>query len=173
MTEAEVATAYNGLQTAVTDGKEVLITIQSVLEASIAVNTVSEDSKDSYTVESWEIYAEALAAAEALNGVNDEDAVNLAVIKLAAAKDALVQEPEGVTDKTVMIQVIDGGPMETEAGKYTAETWAVFADALAKVAALQDKTGLTESEIDEAVQKLDDAYTGLVPAVVSVVDKDA
>lgn len=92
-TAAEIEGAEQALTTASETAENGLVTIASILEAGITAHTVSESDKTRYTQDSWNKYVQALDAAKAFNGVNDEAAVMDALEALLTAKDALVLKP--------------------------------------------------------------------------------
>ncbi|WP_374972135.1 xylosidase/arabinofuranosidase [Blautia producta] len=158
----DVDAAIKALHTAFEDGKEKLVTIQSVLESGIAENRISESSKDSYTEESWADYQTALEAAEKLMGSNDEAAVNAAIEILAEARKALVQKPGHVVDKTELIEAIAEAPAEEEAGLYTAASWTPYAAALTEALNVRDNEQAGQLDVDSALAVLIQAQEKLV-----------
>ncbi|MCR2019203.1 xylosidase/arabinofuranosidase, partial [Blautia pseudococcoides] len=158
----DVDKALKALQLAFTSGKEKLVTIQSVLEYGIAENEIPESSKDSYTEESWAEYEEALSAAKALIGSNDEDAVNAVIADLVAARTGLTEKPDHAANKAELIEGIENAPSEEEARLYTFDSWTPYAAALAEAISVRDKDEASQLDVDSALAALKLAQGKLV-----------
>nr|WP_288978799.1 Ig-like domain-containing protein [uncultured Blautia sp.] len=158
----DVDKVLKALQLAFTSGKEKLVTIQSVLESGIAENEIPESSKDSYTEESWAEYEEALSAAKALIGSNDEDAVNAVIADLVAARTGLTEKPDHAANKAELIEGIENAPSEEEAGLYTFDSWTPYAAALAEAISVRDKDEASQLDVDSALAALKLALGKLV-----------
>lgn len=68
--------------------------------------------------------------------------------------------PAAITDKSDLQNLYDGYK-DKDQSKYTVESWTVFSSALTAVQEILDKGDATQSQIDEALQKLQDAVKGL------------
>ncbi|WP_195451344.1 NPCBM/NEW2 domain-containing protein [Anaeromassilibacillus sp. 1001302B_160321_C8] len=111
-----------------------------------------------YTVATWQRLEEAIAAANALlesgNAITDEQAQE-AIAALDAAK-------EGLRSVNVLLEQVNKAKCLPEA-HYTPESWAPLAEAMEEAnALLASVEDVSQSQLDEAAVKLENALNGLV-----------
>ena len=136
---------------------------KTALEKAIA--DAANYSEADYTEASWAVFAEALAKANEVNG-NDEatqDDVNAAVKALNDAIAALEKVVVPSVDKTDLAAAI-ADAAQYEESKYTQDSWAVFAEALAKANDVNGNAEATQDDVNAAVKALKDAIAGLALA---------
>ncbi len=133
---------------------------KSELEASIAAAEALNE--DDYTPESWADLEDAIEAAK--NVLADEDATQAqltnAADKLNKAVAALVKRDLTTEDLEEAIAAAEAAIADPS--KYTDESVLAVQDAITAAKALGDDA--TAAEIQEAIDKLDAAVKGLVPA---------
>ena len=133
---------------------------KSELEASIAAAEALNE--DDYTPESWAALEDAIEAAK--NVLADEDATQAqltnAADKLNKAVAALVKRDLTTEDLEEAIAAAEAAIADPS--KYTDESVLAVQDAITAAKALGDDA--TAAEIQEAIDKLDAAVKGLVPA---------
>lgn len=159
--------AYQGLikqETPVKTPEE----LEEELGQAAADCKVEESDKSLYTEESWNNYWEAYQAVLALQGKEGctEAEVNQAIAKLRAARQALTkkgtQGPNLELLKAVLEKAIqDYAVADSEESLYTKESWAAYKAACQTAIALKEKGGFTETEVNQAVETLKEAYQGL------------
>ncbi|WRS28508.1 sugar-binding protein [Oscillospiraceae bacterium MB08-C2-2] len=129
-----------------------------------AIAKASGLTEGEYTAESWAVLANALTAAQgvAADTAATQEAVDSAAQTLTQAIEALVKAVEPV-DKSALEALIDEaeGLKETD---YTAESWAIFANAFAAAKSTAADTAATQEAVDEAVIALQAAVEGLEKA---------
>ena len=117
-----------------------------------------EITGEEFTTDTWNAYAEAMKNAKAV--LEDPDAltedVTLAEVRLLDALGQLVERPS----KDTLQAVVDAASERVEED-YTAETWAVFAQALEDANAVLEDPDATREEIVAATNALVDAAGGL------------
>ncbi|MDO4295375.1 MAG: hypothetical protein Q4D90_04340, partial [bacterium] len=138
---------------------------KTVLSAKIA--EAENKSEDAYTVESWSVFAKALAEAKAVaeNSKAEQETVDAAVKALTEAMDALKEkevEPEvpEEADKTVLSAKIAEAESKSEEA-YTVESWTVFAKALAEAKAVLADEEAVQVDVNAAVKTLISAMDAL------------
>ena len=131
-------------------------------------NAPSEEEAGLYTAKSWALYADVLT-----NAIDVRDSELATQLDVDNAVTALTQaQAELVTLEEKLAVMIEGYESHvSSAESYTEESWTIYENALAAAKALQNKPGLTEEEIDTADLALSEAYNGLTPVEVTVVDK--
>ena len=130
------------------------------LAAAIAL--AQEKQEASYTAETWKPFAQALAAAETVNGNKDAkiSEVEQALKTLNDAMKQLERLPEEA-DKDALNAVI-AGVAAKEQSQYTAESWNVFAKALADAKAVSENVASGQDEVNAARKALSTAISQLV-----------
>lgn len=132
--------------------------LQGLVEALDQWAQDYEITGEEFTADTWEVYEEALTSAKAV--LEDPDAltedVTLAEVRLMDALQQLVERPS----KDALQAVVDAAS-EREEADYTAETWAVFAQALEDANAVLEDPDATREEIVAAANALVDAAGGL------------
>ncbi len=115
-----------------------------------------------YTAESWADLVEALADAKALldAGAVTQETLDAALQTLINAREAL----KSAVNKTKLRAEYDEDILLKE-DRYTAESWAPFANALAKAEKILDATdaeAFSQQEVDDALAALQEAKAALV-----------
>lgn len=148
---------------------ETLPVDRSVLDALIAAAEAKNPAD--YTAESWQVLADALAAAKAVTEDASQDAVNTTRDVLAAALMQLTA-PAAV-DKTVLQELVATAEQYAEED-YTAESWKPFADALAAAKLVLADPDAAQDAVDAARTALENAMNALEkPAAVDKTALDA
>ncbi|MDE7321924.1 MAG: type I pullulanase [Lachnospiraceae bacterium] len=130
------------------------------LDALIAeCKETEKNGQGNYTIESWTLFTEALAAAETVRAKQDvtQEEINIAYDNLKSAYDGL-RKPAPNFDK---LNDLISEYNNLEQGNYTDESWEVFVNALAAAKAAVAKPDVTQEEIDQAEQTLKAAYDAL------------
>ena len=127
-----------------------------------ALITEAKDKKEAdYTADSWKVFAEALAKAE--NELKSEESTPETV---KAAQDQLSDAIKGLTakkvDKTELQALITEAKDKKEAD-YTADSWKVFAEALANAENELKSDKSTPETVKAAQDTLSEAIKGLEP----------
>ncbi|WRS28502.1 glycosyl hydrolase 115 family protein [Oscillospiraceae bacterium MB08-C2-2] len=126
-----------------------------------AIAKASGLTEGEYTAESWAVLANALTAAQgvAADTAATQEAVDSAAQTLTQAIEALVKAVEPV-DKSALEALIDEaeGLKETD---YTAESWAIFANAFAAAKSAAADATATQEDVNAAVIALQGAMDGL------------
>ena len=125
------------------------------------IETARGKAEENYTTESWNVFAEALANAEdELNSENSTpETVKDAQEKLDAAIKGLKAKK---VDKSQLEALIKEAEGKKEAD-YTADSWKVFADALANAENELKSDKSTPETVKTAQDKLSEAIKDLVP----------
>lgn len=133
--------------------KEALNTLISEIEEE---NLVEEK----YTTTSWNALQDALAAAKEVKDSDDvdQDDVDQAKTDLQEARTNLTERAE--LDLTALTEVITQAEKLQEA-EYTAESWAVFTEALTEAKAIVENKDAVQADVDSAKSKLEQAIEGL------------
>ena len=157
----------------VSQAEDILRTAKSKLEARVdrtSLQALIEECgtlrQEDYTQESWEPFAEALAAAGDI--LQDESAqqedIDQAQKALEEARGALVFVTE--PDRTALESLIDAcGELEEEA--YTKESWKAFAEALEAARKVLADAKAGQAVIDQTEQTLSEAKEALIPVNVT------
>ena len=130
----------------------------TALDAVVAM--VEALDENAYTIESWAVLAEAVAAAKLLTSSDEQSAVNRAEAAILLAVSGLAFKPAEV-NKGVLEALLDQVLLLEEAD-YTPATWAGFAVALADAVAVFENGAAAQGAVDAAVEALSAAHTGLV-----------
>ena len=141
------------------------------------VEDVAELREADYTAESWAVLEAALEAANAVlanDNATDKDVAD-AVAAVAAAVEGLKAadkpvdpdqpgEPEDpeVVDKTILEDYVEECVAYYKEANYTADSWAVYAAALADAEAVLANQDATKEDVVAAVNALADAAEALV-----------
>ncbi|MCI6676236.1 MAG: endo-alpha-N-acetylgalactosaminidase family protein [Clostridiales bacterium] len=143
---------------------EAPVPTKEVLEVVVDIYSTYEETD--YTEESWTPFAEALAAAKAVLEAPEptqaqiDDALDNVII--AASKLQKAEIP-AVIDKNA-VKIVAGIYGTYEEADYTEESWAPFAEALAKANEVIADEEATQEEVDAALKALTDAGEELVKA---------
>ncbi len=167
-TQAEVDAATKTLKDAIAGlVKKPVVPAVNYDELNALIAQAQGLNKDEYTEASWEALEKALADAILARDYQAQPAVDAAAKALKDAIAGLVKKPVIVVDYSELLAQIDIANQLNEAD-YTAESWDVFEDALAK--AIAARTATTQAEVDTAAKALKDAIAGLVKKPVVVID---
>ena len=152
--EAEVQAASADLQAK----KNALAKLGNKASLNDLIKTVKSLKQDEYSTASWEALTKALANAEEIAASNDvsQGDVDAAKTALIAKKNALVQRG----DKTSLNQAI-ADAQKLSQGDYTAESWALFQDALEDIMQTAAEEDVTKEDVDNALALLQDALAVL------------
>ncbi len=138
--------------------KLVAVANKTALAAAIAAAPVDADA---YTPDTWAPFAEALAAANAVNADANatQDAVDNAVAALADAQGKLALK----ADKAALAQAIAGAEA-LDAADYTPASWeaAKLADVIAAAKAVNDDANASDADVTAAIEALRNAALVLV-----------
>ena len=123
------------------------------------VDEVAGYTESDYTSDSWSVFAEALADAQAVLANEEATAEDVATAleALTSAKNQLVER----ADNSELAELVESLSGYTEEN-YTPETWAVFEEALENAQAVLDNENATAEEIAAAIEELDAAVDQLV-----------
>ena len=155
-TQKSVQDACDSLRTAI-DGLKVKVD-KSELQALI---TEAKDKKEAdYTVDSWKVFAEALANAEdeLKSDKSTPETVKAAQDKLSEAIKGLA--PKKQVDKSKLEALIAEATGKVES-QYTPESWAAFTTALGEANEVNGNKDATQEVVDQACESLRTAMTGL------------
>lgn len=129
-----------------------------------------------YTAESWKVFQDSgkLESAEkVLETKNAKYAayqaeVDAAVNDLTAVMGGLVKNepvtPPSSVDKSQLQTAVDAAKPESDASKYTAESWKTYRDALTAAEAVLANESATQEQVDAALESLKTAESGLKTA---------
>lgn len=161
-TQEQVNRAIEALQTAASGlVKKPDVVDKSALQAAIAI--YDSYKRENYTEETFEPFAEALKAAKQVAA--DENAtketVDAALEALNQAAESLEKVP--AVNKTKLDTVVSIY-CTYEAEDYTEESFAIFAEALAKAEAVLNNEAATQEEVDTAFEVLQTAAKALEKA---------
>ena len=180
-------TSWAKLQEAVTNGNEVLNTVEATDDAVAAAVKAINDAIDAleanprielsdlidsaeqldqadYTKASWKTFDSALAAAKVVAA--DSSATDAQVTE---AKNALVKAQANLakaatTDQKTDLKVEIGKADVLNASDYTAESWAAYQQALKAAIEVVNGEDLSADEVSQALSQLQKARTALVAA---------
>jgi len=149
-TQSEINTARTNLVAAIAALVDLTELEATITEAEALVEA-------QYTADSWTVFSTALTAAGtvAANAAATQIQVDNAETALADAMEALVSILALETAITAAELLVEED--------YTAPTWATFATALAAANTVLADDAATQQEVDDALDALADATTGLVP----------
>ncbi len=160
-TQAEIDEAYSTLETA----RSNLTSTKNTEKLDALIEEYSKLEKGDYTDESWKAFQDALSAAKEVSGRPNaaQAEIDKAEQDLKAAYDAL-KVPEGTIDKGKLKALIAecDEVLNKGQGSYTAESWKAFTDALEAAKAVLVNESATQTDVDEAKNKLDEAHKNLV-----------
>lgn len=166
VTAEEIDSAMDQLRAAY-DGLEVPAGSVDTGKLTALVEKCSElTEQGNYTNESWAAFQEALKNAKDVLAKPDvtQEEIDQALEDLQTAYDGL-KVPDGSVDTGKLSALIEQCDGLTEQGNYTNESWATFQEALKNAKEVLAKPDATQTEIDQALAKLQAAYDGLeVPA---------
>ncbi|BDR53759.1 serine protease [Bombiscardovia nodaiensis] len=132
-----------------------------------AITQYSGLDASKYTPASWQAFQAALAAAQQVisNPASVQADLDSAYSVLQTAYNGLVQAAPAVNkDK---LQAAADAAAKLKAGDYTAASWAVFAQALAKAQSVLADPNASQDDVNAAEQALTAAVGQLVPATTS------
>ena len=119
-----------------------------------------------WTADSWTAFVAKRDAAQAVSDNPDatEEQVATATDELLAAIDALdkVVEPEPGVDKGDLSDALDAVKPESEAGKYTADSWKAYRDAVEYAQGVLADEDATQEQVDAVLAALKAAEQALV-----------
>lgn len=158
-TADDVAAAIAKLE----DAQKNLVAKADTAALNAAIDAASKFVEGDYTAESWQAFADALAAAKAAaaNANATQNQVDDALKALVEAQDALVGAASA--DKSDLNNAITSAGQLNQ-GDYTAESWQAFVDALAAAQAVAADENATVEQIAEALANLNTAREALVLA---------
>lgn len=160
--QTSVDNAVAAIQTAI-DNK-VLKGDVSKLQAALD-NAIKDGSL--YTEDSWKVYSNAVSAIEAAiknaDNISEEDVEKL-LADLAIAEKNLVKKPvvPEKVDKSALEKYYNECLAYYKEADYTADSWKVYADALANAKAVIDDKDATKEDVQKAIEKLANAAENLV-----------
>ena len=133
-----------------------------------AVDGYKDTEQGSYTDESWEVFQNALQAAQTVLADPDasQEEVDGALIALNSAYAALEEtkepepEPGDEADKTKLQLVVDGF-QSMEQGSYTDASWEAFQNALNNAKDVLADKEASQEEVDAALSALNAAFADL------------
>ncbi|MEK3705464.1 S-layer homology domain-containing protein [Paenibacillus sp. FSL R7-0198] len=151
---------------------------KSLLQAKVTEVTGEDLEESEYTPASWETLDDAMNEAErVLNDLTATQAqVDQALLDLTDARTGLIPTTSvPVVDKSALqakVTEITGESLEESA--YTPASWTALDDAMNEAERVLNDLTATQAQVDQALQDLTDARTGLIPTTsVPVVDKSA
>ncbi|HCH22379.1 MAG TPA: hypothetical protein DEW10_06650 [Bifidobacterium sp.] len=144
------------------------------LEAAVEQAKALKESD--YTAESWKTFRDSgkLEAAEKVLDTKDakytayQTEVDAAASELTAAMGGLVRNepvsPPASVDKSQLQAAVDAAKPESDASKYTAESWKAYREALEAAEAVLANESATQEQVDAALESLKSAESGLKTA---------
>lgn len=140
-------------------------------QLTAAIELAKQKLESSYTAESWQPFAAALAAAEQVNAdpAALQSQVDQALAALTEAMQNLVRLPDAA-DKTVLSALLQAAGLKLPE-QYTPESWEVFAQALAQAAQVAEDAASDQTAVDQAASALLAAMDQLVPLESLPVDR--
>lgn len=139
---------------------------QAQAELQAKVDAMKAKPNLNYTVDSWNAFQAKIAEAEAmLENPGEYTAQNMrdmaTVLDNAFAALKVNDQPGETTPKENLQAAVDALKGLDE-NRYTADSWAVFKNALDAAQAVLDKEGASDQEYTDALAALDAAYRGLI-----------
>lgn len=139
---------------------------QAQADLQAKVDAMKAKPNLNYTVDSWNAFQAKIAEAEAmLENPGEYTAQNMrdmaTALDNAFAALEVNDQPGETTPKETLQSAVDAlkGLYEN---RYTADSWAVFRNALDAAQAVLDKEGASDQEYTDALAALDAAYRGLI-----------
>ena len=133
--------------------------IPDISSLTTLIEQVKTLKEEAYTEETWAVLAEALAAAEEIDGNSSIAALNTAYRNLSNARDALVAKEADAVDYSALRDLYNQMAVVEDVG-YTADGWDNFQAALdAALSVLSSEA--TQEQVDEAVTNLQSAFDAL------------
>lgn len=173
-TQSDVDTALKNLNTAY-DGLA-LSPDKSALQKAYDKAKDVTNSNNKYTDASWSALQTALTAAQKVLSKTDATSADIdtALKNLNTAYAGLTPSPTTKPDKSKLQAAYDKDKAVTNAdNKYTADSWKTFQTAVAGAQTVLANNDATQTDVDAAFQKLNDAYNGLTPTNGEKTDKSA
>ncbi|MCI8860168.1 MAG: hypothetical protein HFI71_11765 [Lachnospiraceae bacterium] len=163
---------------ALTDAETALAPIGNKEELNTLIDTIEAENlvEEKYTATSWKALQDALTAAKEVKDSEDvnQDDVDQAKTNLQEARTNLTERAD--LDLSAISELISQAEklQETE---YTAESWAVFTEALNEAKAILENKDAVQADVDAAKSKLEQAIQGLnkinvTPKTYTVTFKD-
>lgn len=143
--------------------KQLLVVLPNLSELMQLIKEADALQEDTYTKESWAIFAKALEEAKTVYNQEDatQDQVNNAADALQAAMSGLQKQPEKIVNKVPLEKEIHKAEA-LKADDFTEESWLVLLDALAHAKAVYEDETLDQATIDQEVIQLQNAIKNLV-----------
>ncbi len=133
--------------------------IPDISSLTTLIEQVKTLKEEAYTEETWTVLAEALAAAEEIDGNSSIAALNTAYRNLSNARDALVAKEADAVDYSALRDLYNQMAVVEDVG-YTADGWDNFQAALdAALSVLSSEA--TQEQVDEAMTNLQSAFDAL------------
>lgn len=134
------------------------------LDAAIKTEVNAEDT---YTPDSWKVYADALKAAKDVYA--DENATQDAINEAALALNNAIKALKDRADKAALAAAIAKAEAipEEDAAKYTKDSWEAMKKALADAKTVNEDANATQTKVNSAAKKLENAIAGLEEPVNS------
>lgn len=131
-------------------------------ELKKSIEEAKKLAEEDYTAESWLPFKKAFA--QALSYVNQEivsqNDINAAVHTLNSAMSGLVRKEQSETDKTGLEALVKQAQNYSQRS-YTARSWAVLEKALADALEVLNNAAVTEDEVKESAERLQNAILAL------------
>ncbi len=163
---------------ALTDAETALAPIGNKEELNTLIDTIEAENlvEEKYTATSWKALQDALTAAKEVKDSEDvnQDDVDQAKTNLQEARTNLTERAD--LDLAAISELISQAEKLQETA-YTAETWAVFTEALQEAKAILENKDAVQADVDTAKSKLEQAIQGLnkinvTPKTYTVTFKD-
>ena len=139
---------------------------QAQAELQAKVDAMKAKPNLNYTVDSWNAFQAKIAEAEAmLENPGEYTAQNMRDMATAldnAFAALKVNDQPGETTPKENLQAAVDALKGLDENRYTADSWAVFKNALDAAQAVLDKEGASDQEYTDALAALDAAYRGLI-----------
>ena len=157
--QTDVDTAKDNLLTAI-DGLKYMVANEQELEnAEIAIEAADAEVENYYTEDTWNEFADALAAVKALDANSTKLEVDTAMAALELAQSKLVKAGANEDDYAALESVIDYVE-SLDSEDYVADTWNTVAAAVESALALSDSE--TREDVEAARFAIEDALKLLV-----------
>ncbi|WP_238157789.1 hypothetical protein [Lacticaseibacillus chiayiensis] len=177
-TSADIDTALKNLKAAYTGLKPSPTTKpdKSKLQAAYDKDKAVTNTDNKYTADSWKTFQTAVSAAQNVLANNDatQSDVDTALQKLNDAYNGLTPTNGEKADKKALQTAYDKDKAVTNTdNKYTADSWKTFQTALENAQNVLADNKAVQTDVDAALQKLNDAYDGLTVNPDTKPDKSA
>ena len=171
--QKDINAAVKALREAFAAGQENLVTLEAKLAAGIAGGTEDVLAQEEYTAESWAVYAEALAAAQALTGREGltEAEIDTAVANLQAAAEQLAVKADDTTDLESLIAEIESFDLSAYTAASAVEYTAAVSEKLNAAKELLQNEEAAQKEVDAALEALQAAFADAKAGLVTVESK--